>query len=37
MYHSNSIITSLQADKILAVKLEEALTGVKDNVVANLK
>lgn len=29
MYYSDSIITSIEAEKILALKLESALTGVK--------
>lgn len=37
MYYSDSIITAMQANRILALKLEEALTGVKENVIANLK
>jgi len=32
MHFNDSIITSVQADKILALKLDKALAGVKDNV-----
>lgn len=37
MYYSDSIITSIEAEKILALKLESALTGVKKNVIDTLK
>ncbi len=37
MYFSDSIITSLQAEKILALKLDKALAGVKNNVTSTLK
>ncbi|KAB8307276.1 hypothetical protein EH228_14830 [Erwinia endophytica] len=37
MYYSDSIITSIQADRILALKLEDALKGVKDSVISNIK
>ncbi|HCM9499304.1 TPA: hypothetical protein N5O02_003427 [Enterobacter asburiae] len=33
MYYSDSLITSIDAHKILALKLEHALTGVKDEVL----
>lgn len=33
MYYSDSLITSMDAHKILALKLEHALTGVKDEVL----
>jgi hypothetical protein len=33
MYYSDSIITAMQAEKILALKLEHALSGVKDNFI----
>ena len=33
MYYSDSLITSIDAHKILALKLEQALTGVKDEVL----
>lgn len=37
MYFSDSIITSLQAERILALKLDKALAGVKNNVTSTLK
>jgi len=37
MYFRDSIITSLQAEKILALKLDKALAGVKNNVTSTLK
>ncbi|MDU4841358.1 MAG: hypothetical protein E6X49_09435 [Leclercia adecarboxylata] len=37
MYFNNSIITSLQAERILALKLDKALVGVKSNVTLTLK
>jgi len=37
MYYSDSIITSMQAEKILALKLEHALSGVKDNFIEQAK
>ncbi len=33
MYYSDSLITSMDANKILALKLDHALTGVKDEVL----
>ncbi|EMX8900079.1 hypothetical protein AAH296_003692 [Enterobacter bugandensis] len=33
MYYSDSLITSIDAHKILALKLDHALTGVKDEVL----
>lgn len=36
MYYSNSIITTMQANKILALKVEDALAGVKDKIISNL-
>lgn len=36
MYYSDSIITTMQANKILALKVEEALAGVKDKIISNL-
>lgn len=37
MYYSESIIKAIDADRILALKLDEALNGVKDNVIATLR
>lgn len=37
MYYSKSIITSIETERILALKLDEALVGVKDNIIATLK
>ncbi|WP_312347097.1 hypothetical protein [Leclercia sp.] len=37
MYFNDAIITSVQADKILALKLDKAVAGVKDNVTSTLK
>ncbi|QKJ87154.1 hypothetical protein PMPD1_2209 [Paramixta manurensis] len=37
MYYSRQVADKLQADRILALQLEKALSGVKDGVVDNLK
>lgn len=37
MHFNSSIITSVQADKILALKLDKALAGVKDSIASTLK
>jgi len=37
MHFNDSIITSVQADRIIALKLDKALAGVKDNVASTLK
>ncbi|MGK0702809.1 hypothetical protein ACSFCW_04835 [Yokenella regensburgei] len=37
MYYSNTIIDGIQADKIMALKLDEALTGVRDDIISQLK
>lgn len=37
MHYSDSIINAIQAEKILALKLEKALSGVKDEVIKQAK
>lgn len=37
MYFNDSIITSVQADRIIALKLDKAVAGVKNNVTSSLK
>ena len=37
MHFNDSIITSVQADRIIALKLDKALAGVKDNIASTLK
>lgn len=36
MYYSESLITSIEAEKTLALKFEQALRGVRDNVIDTL-
>lgn len=37
MYYSNSLLRAMEADKLLAIKLEKALSGVKDDVFKHAK
>ncbi|MCS4393166.1 hypothetical protein MU421_17510, partial [Klebsiella pneumoniae] len=36
MYYRNFIITSIEAERILAMKFDEAFAGVKKNVIDTL-